>query len=209
VGKNFPHTARPALGPTQPPVKWVPNLFPRRKAAGAWRWPPTPPRAEVKDGVELYFYSPSEPPWPVRGWNLPLPSGDEIRWRTWLPILRSFYEPVWLTPRQCPFFLAHRINEGAISCPWFHQRLQLRQGLHARKMFSYCRRSSDTQLGQVLWRRSGQRRMYSVAATRAENSVVNPTLPNCELHAPGRSNKKTEKEASKICFLHTHVTVIF
>jgi hypothetical protein len=41
-GRDFPHLSRPALGPTQPPVRWVPGLSRGYKAAGAWRWPLTP-----------------------------------------------------------------------------------------------------------------------------------------------------------------------
>ena len=58
-GWDFPHLSRPALGPTQPPIQWVPVLFSGGKAAGAWRWPITPSSVKVKERVELYLYSPS------------------------------------------------------------------------------------------------------------------------------------------------------
>ena len=35
-GKDFPHPYRPLLGPTGPPIQWVPG-FHGDKAAGAWR----------------------------------------------------------------------------------------------------------------------------------------------------------------------------
>jgi len=71
-GWEFSHPSKPVLGPTQLHINgyWV---FPGGKAAGPWRWPPTSSRAEVKERVELYLYSPSGVSWPVLGWTVPLP----------------------------------------------------------------------------------------------------------------------------------------
>ena len=43
----------------QPPVQWVPGLFPGDKVTGAWRWPPTPFFLD-----DIYGYGlPSVPSW--------------------------------------------------------------------------------------------------------------------------------------------------
>jgi hypothetical protein len=68
-GRGFPHPSRQALGPTQPPIKWVPGLH-QGKAAGAWHWPPTSFSARVKERLELCLYSPYGPLWPIQGWIL-------------------------------------------------------------------------------------------------------------------------------------------
>jgi hypothetical protein len=35
-GRRIHYPSIPVLGPTQPPVQWVPGLLPRDKAAGEW-----------------------------------------------------------------------------------------------------------------------------------------------------------------------------
>ena len=45
LGRDFPHSSRPALGPTQLPIQWVPGLFAGDEAA--------PSSAEVKERLEL------------------------------------------------------------------------------------------------------------------------------------------------------------
>jgi hypothetical protein len=55
--RHLPHKTRLVLGPTQSPIQRVAGLSTGGKAAGAWRWPPTPTSTEVKESVELYLYS--------------------------------------------------------------------------------------------------------------------------------------------------------
>jgi hypothetical protein len=56
-GRDFSHLSRPALGPTQPPVQWVPCLSWGYRAAGAWRWSFTPFSYCGQERIVLYLYS--------------------------------------------------------------------------------------------------------------------------------------------------------
>jgi hypothetical protein len=65
--------SRPALGPNQPAIQWVPGLFSRVKRPGRAVNHPPPSSARVKERVELYLYFPSGSSWPVLGRTLHLP----------------------------------------------------------------------------------------------------------------------------------------
>jgi hypothetical protein len=57
-----------------------------------------PSRAEVKERVELYLYSPSGPSWPVLGWNLPAHSTKPGTPKTPPSPLASFNRATLLPP---------------------------------------------------------------------------------------------------------------
>jgi hypothetical protein len=72
--QQFPHPTRPALGPNQPPVQCLPDLFPVIKRPECGVNQPFLCSAEVKEREELYLYSPSGPSWPVIRCTLPFNS---------------------------------------------------------------------------------------------------------------------------------------
>ena len=47
-GRDFPHPSRPALGPTQLPIQWVPGLSRWQSGMGVTLTTHAPPSAEVK-----------------------------------------------------------------------------------------------------------------------------------------------------------------
>ena len=70
-GRDFLHPSRPVLGPTHPPIQWVPGFFFREWIGwGVALTTHFQSGAEVKERVEIYLYSPSGSSWPVLGWTL-------------------------------------------------------------------------------------------------------------------------------------------
>ena len=67
--RYFPHPFRPTLGPTQPPIRWVPGAFPGVKRPERDDNDSPSSNDEVRERVELY--SPCGPLWPVMGRTLP------------------------------------------------------------------------------------------------------------------------------------------
>jgi len=56
-----------ALRPTQPTIKWVPDLYPGMKQQGRGVDHSPPSRAEVNGRVQLYLFYPLEPSLPILG----------------------------------------------------------------------------------------------------------------------------------------------
>ena len=68
-GPDFPHTSRqtPAVSCKLSTESLSQGGGVKRLGSGVGQ----PSSAEIKESVELYFYSPSEPSWPVLGLKLP------------------------------------------------------------------------------------------------------------------------------------------
>ena len=56
--RNFPHLSRPAVGPTQPPVQWVPGFFPGAKERPGRDADPSPRSSAVVTKGQSYTSTP-------------------------------------------------------------------------------------------------------------------------------------------------------
>jgi len=59
LSEIFQHLSTPAIRPTQAPVKWVPDLLPRRKQLRCIVDHPPSTSTKDKERVKLYLYSSS------------------------------------------------------------------------------------------------------------------------------------------------------
>jgi hypothetical protein len=71
LGQNFLHLSGSALGPTQPPLKWVPCPFAGSKSDRGVHLTTHP--YQVKERVELHLYSACLPTWHVYRVNFTSP----------------------------------------------------------------------------------------------------------------------------------------
>jgi hypothetical protein len=112
--RDFSQPSRPAMGPTQPSVQWVPGLFSGVMRPGRGVDHPPSSSTRVKESVELYLYSPSGPSWPVVGRALPL-----LYFTFFLPqhLLGRAENPrsAW-TGRGCKLALPERESHMSLQC---------------------------------------------------------------------------------------------
>ena len=98
-GRDFLHLSRPALGPTQPSVQWVPGLSRGKERPGRDADPSLPSSAVGHERAELYLYSPYGPyglyraSVPVQGW--PLPFYDMSK--AFIPVLPCAFSCICVT----------------------------------------------------------------------------------------------------------------
>jgi hypothetical protein len=101
------HRVRMVLGPTQPPIQWVPgalSLGVKRPGHEANRSPPS--SAEVKEWVELYLHSPNTPESDAASPHLPTPFSPKIHFSIIFPP----------TPRSPEWSLPFRFSDQNIVC---------------------------------------------------------------------------------------------
>jgi hypothetical protein len=109
---------RTALGPTQRSIQWIPgalSLWVKRPGREADHSPPS--RAEVKECVELYFYSPNTPSWRAQ---LKKAKGklylyESCTWKQWDKTRLKAADITFMTCTAGYSLLDHRRNEGKIS----------------------------------------------------------------------------------------------
>jgi hypothetical protein len=94
--------SRTSLGPTQPPIQWVPEaLFLGIKWPGLEADHSPPSSAEVKECVDLYIHSPNTPSW----------RGAQLKHRDNLPFFFTFYRPLKMwNVYWSPYFLDCKIK---------------------------------------------------------------------------------------------------
>jgi hypothetical protein len=106
----FTTASRTAMGPTQPPIQWVPKVLSlgvKRPGLEADHSPPS--SAEVKESVELYLHSPSRPSW--RGAQLS--HRDNFTFTSTLPTS---------TPRSSKWSFSFRFFDQNFECVFYFPR---------------------------------------------------------------------------------------
>jgi hypothetical protein len=102
-GRDFSHPSKPALGSTQPPVQWVPDLSRGYRSQGVALTTHLASRLKKESG--LHLYSSSGVSWPLLRWTLPLPLltfcsqdrivGIVIRYRMDCPGIESRWDEIF------------------------------------------------------------------------------------------------------------------
>ena len=90
---------------------------------------PPPSKAEVKDRVELYLYSPSGPLWPVLGRNLILRFKDNFQNKSCTEIYNTFYAQYTSSTRLRHFCPCRVKLDSAFRCTRSNVKIQSTKNL--------------------------------------------------------------------------------